>query len=194
MTQTKNKQDRYIELVSEPIEDTAEKELYEQRVIVFNDDVDEFSIGALMKKLMLLDYHNNKQITIFFNTDGGCMYESFQLYDFIRSLRSKVNIHVGGRAFSSGVFIVACCATGKRTCAEHTSFMYHPGWSEMEGSTNNIVSNAMEQKRIEELMNSILEKHTKIKEATKKFTHDIWFDAKQAKKWGIIDKIERNIK
>jgi len=192
MATTKKK--RYIELVSEPIEDTAEKELYEQRVIIFNDDVYDESINALIKKMLILDFHNDNEITILFNTDGGCPYESLQFYDFVRSLRSKVNIHVGGRAFSAGVFIIGCCATGKRTCSEHTSFMYHPSFDEFEGKTKDLLSNAKEVERIEKALDGLMEKHTKLKEVTKKFDHDIYFNAITAKKWGIVDEIMVNKK
>lgn len=189
-----NDDERYIELIAEDIEETAEKELYEQRIIIFNDDVDWYSINVLIKKIMLLDYHNSDPITIFFNTDGGCEYESLQLYDFFRSLNSKINIHVGGRAFSAGVFIVACCATGTRTCGEHASFMYHPSHMVVGGNTVDVLSDSEEMKRLEDLMDGLLEKHTNLKDVTKSFSHNIWFDAKKAKKWGVIDEIERNKK
>jgi len=167
-----------------------EKQLFEDRVIVFTGDVDDKSIRELIMKLRILERDApGEEIQIYLTSEGGGCYETLGLYEVCRAISSPVNIHVDGYAFSAALFILATCATGVRTCGRHTSFMYHPGWSCNEGRLDDMAEYTKEFKRSEQIMTRMLAKHTNlsVKEIKTIFNKDFWFGPKQAKEWGIID-------
>jgi len=189
--------DDFIELFGEPNTSNSEtveiidKSLLKKNTIFLEGDVDEDSINDVIRRLLYISQNNKKPITIRLCTDGGDCYESIRLYDAVRRIKNKVNIVACGRVFSAGVFILACCATGTRAATRYTSFMTHEvsGWS--IGKFSDMKVNLKETERVQKVMNSLIAKHSKLslKEVKAMDVKDNYFDARLAKKIGIIDKV-----
>ena len=181
----------YLPSMAEDIQSLIEKELYEGRALFFNDDVDDDSIKDLIMKITWLDFHNDFPITVYFNTDGGSVYNFLELYDFTHSIKSKVNIHITGRAFSAGALILACCATGERTSGRNASFMIHNLSTWVGGSFAEVEDDYKECVRLTENMERLLAKHTKLtrKKVKALSSRNTYFDALTAREWGFIDRI-----
>lgn len=173
------------------INDKVEKTFLRENRIFYDTDVSQTSIGNLCKKILAISKRNYKDIYLHINSDGGDVYEFLRLYDTIHSIPNKVHIIGEGRLFSAGALIVACCATGKRYCHKHSSFMLHEISSGAIGKLHEMRNNIDEANRLQTILISLLKKKTKLKNIDyERLTHkDYYFDTKTAKKLGIVDKV-----
>lgn len=172
-------------------EEVIDKVLLAKNTIFLEGDVDEETINIVIRRLLFLSTKNKKPITLRLCTDGGSCYDSVRLYDAIRQIKNPVNVVASGRVFSAGVFILAACATGIRSATKNTSFMSHEVSSGSYGKFSDLKIDLAETERIQKLMNQLIAKHTKmtLTDVEKLDSKDNYFDAKKAKKLGIIDKI-----
>jgi ATP-dependent Clp protease protease subunit len=173
------------------VEDIIDKNHLQDRTIFLEGDIDEETINIVIRRLLFLSKHSKKDITIRLCTDGGDCYESVRLYDAIRGIKNKVHIIASGRVFSAGVFILATCCTGVRTTTKNTSFMSHEVSSWSDGKLSDMKIGLKEIERIQNVMNSLMAKHTNltVKDVEALDVKDNYFDAKKAKKLGIVDRI-----
>lgn len=173
------------------VTDVIDMDMLKHRTIFLEGDIDEDLINATIRRLVFLSRHTKEPITIRLCTDGGECYEAIRLYDACRQIKNPVNIIASGRVFSAGVFILACCATGKRMATKHTSFMTHEVSSGAYGKFSDLKVSMAETERIQNLMNKLISEHTKmtVKQVEALDVKDNYFDAKKAKKLGIIEKI-----
>jgi ATP-dependent Clp protease, protease subunit len=175
----------------EQISANVERELYLRRIIRFHNEINAKSMTELKNKILLLDMVEQQPITIFFSSEGGDIVEALSFYDFIKNINSEINIHVESQALSAGLFIIACCATGTRSCGKNSTFLYHPTSAEQEGIVSDILSDTKELQRVCRVTNNILAKHTALttKGISDMFSHDVWFTPANALEWGMIDEI-----
>jgi ATP-dependent Clp protease protease subunit len=185
----------FDDIFDEKIDDThmdlVNKKFFKENTLFFDENVRQEGIGTLCKQILSIARDNNKPITIYLNTDGGDVYEFFRLYDVIQSISNKVHIIGQARLFSAGAWIVACAATGNRFCYPNSSFMLHQVSSVAIGKLTDIQNDFEETKRLQDNLISLLKKHTKLsdKDFEQLMHKDFYFDAKTAKKLGVVDKI-----
>jgi ATP-dependent Clp protease protease subunit len=99
-------------------------EFIKTRKIVLTSGINPVSSREVIEKLLYLDTVNNSDINIFISTRGGFYEDGFAIFDVIRSIKSKVNIHAIGNCTSTGVFILQA-ATGKRIAHKYSSIEPH---------------------------------------------------------------------
>lgn len=176
---------------SDDLMDILRKKEFKDRVVSLNEGVDSDSIGDLITKLRILDDVEVKDIILRVNSNGGEVYEFLRLYDCIQKLQSKVHIINEGKAFSAGSWIVGCAATGKRYANANSTFMLHQVSSWAMGKCDELINEVEEVKRLQDILKGMLKKHTKMKKKHFQYLKekDWYFDAKEAKKVGIIDVI-----
>jgi ATP-dependent Clp protease protease subunit len=182
----------FLDEESRPNDFYLDRELMdEHRAVFLNDTVSAMTIGTIIKQLVVLDEKSDADITLFVNTFGGEVYETLNLYDSIRRLRSTVHVVAQGKAMSAGALIVALCATGKRLAGRNTTFLLHQGSSFTAGKLSDMENDVKELKRLEDKLDAMLVKASKIKKAELKKVQakDYYFDSKTALRLGIIDEV-----
>lgn len=164
------------------------------RRIFFFDDVDNMPIGIVIKALYVMESENKKKpIQLFVGSYGGCEYDMFALYDVIQSLKCPVHTVALGKCMSAAPLLVACGKKGQRYAAPNTIFMVHQGHGDIGGKVDEVKNDLEHWKTLEERWNTLMAKHTKKPAAFWKEqcgkVGDRYFDASQAKEWGLIDKV-----
>ena len=167
----------------------------ENRRIFMLDDVDEGSIGTVIKGLYYMNAQDNTQPNeLFIGSFGGSEYEMFALYDVIRTLKAPIHTVAIGKCMSAAPLLVACGETGKRWATPNTWFMVHQSWSEFGPRRTDEVQK--ELKHYEEMGQGwygLMEKHTnqdgKFWKRHCNAVGDKFFSAYQALEWGIVDHI-----
>lgn len=165
----------------------------EGRRIFLQGDVESDSIALAVRGLYLLADMSDEPIDLFIASYGGDIDEAFQLHDVTRTIAAPVHTAAVGVCMSAAPFLVACGEPGQRWASENTAFMMHTTSLEMAGQ---LAQTAVELEAVRarsERMDRLLAKYTNMPyrhwaKFTKSAT-DAYFDAEQAKAWGIIDQI-----
>lgn len=164
---------------------------------------DEGSIGfddtkILWKGLNLLNAiakkNGNQMIKIIMNSFGGCAYNGMGIYDLIKNNEIDVEIVVVGTCFSMGAFILQ--GGKKRTLYPNASLMIHHGTNGFEGNSIDMIKNAEEGKRVNNIYLNVLwekikESEMKMskKELDVKLNNDWYLSAQAAIEYNLADEI-----
>ena len=172
----------------------------EIRTIGLCGDVDEEKTAELLGALVTLsestDPESPAPIDFFLSTSGGSAYEMFAIYDTMKMIQKRCEVHtVGlGKVMSAGVLLLAGGTKGERKIGRNCRVMIHgviagPGHAQLDN-----LENEMDEIRwIQDQYIKALAKETNLKRSDlKKLINkkvNNYFTAKEAIKLGIADKI-----
>lgn len=138
--------------------------------------------------------NKNKRIKIFMNSFGGCAYNGLGIYDLIKNNEVEVEIVVIGSCFSMGAFILQ--AGKRRLLYPNSSLMIHHGTNGFEGNSIDMIKNAEEGKRVNNIyLNTLWEKIKESemkmskKELDAKLNNDWYLSAQAAIEYNLADEI-----
>ena len=169
------------------------------RRIYLSNEIDReniFEVIYFLDRLRDLDIKNGikESIEIIVDSYGGQIYHGNSLLSKIEQLKDewyKITTTVSGVAMSMG-FTLAI-ASSYRQAYRHATFLLHQPSSGTWGTLKEMEDDIDETNRLWEEMKEIVKKYTKIKEEEleqmKREKRDWIFNAKDALKYGIIDKI-----
>lgn len=170
------------------------------RSLSFYKPVDSDSAFLLISQLEHLAYLDSDQpITIYLNTEGGNLTDAFAIYDCIRNLSCPVLIVATGLCASAGLLILA--AADYKMATENTVFYYHqPVFSQsgVVNSSRDMDTLSAHYKYCQQKVDAVLKSICKItpKQWSKNFEQSTgyYFDAPQALRYKLIDKITESEK
>jgi ATP-dependent Clp protease, protease subunit len=168
--------------------------LASDRIIFFNEPFTKKAAADLTALLLYYDNINNKDIIIYINSSGGDADGLIQIYDVINLIKSDVSTICLGKAYSAGGIILAAGTKGKRKCYANSEIMLHGIQFSFPilGDTSNASKDYYEYITYSNnLVMKILSNHIGIslEKITKDCARDMYFNAEEAKKYGIIDTI-----
>lgn len=135
--------------------------------------------------------YNPSPIVLHVDSYGGAVYQCFGLLSIMTSKGTPVNTVVTGCAMSCGFMIAIHGA--HRSVHENATLMYHQVSSNVGGTTKEIEEEVIEVKRLQEKIENMTKKYTKITskqlEKIYKKKKDWYLDAKDAVKWCCADEI-----
>lgn len=131
----------------------------------------------------------NKPIELHMNSAGGNTYDMLRLHDEILSCPSQVKFFGGGSIMSAATWVLVVC--DERYLYTNATIMVHDGSEGYEGKHTDVQINALESKRLQDLLYDIYEKNTNM---SKEFwqdvcTRDLYLTASEALALGLCDKI-----
>lgn len=169
--------------------------LLEDRVIFLGDAIDSMVANTIIAQLLFLEKQDAKApITMYINSPGGHVTAGLAIYDTMQYIKPDVITVAVGMAASMGSVILAGGAKGKRYALPHTEIMIHQPLGGAEGQATEIRLAAEHILKTGETLYTILAKHTgqPIEKIRQDCDRDNFMDAKQALKYGLIDKIINN--
>lgn len=166
----------------------------ETRDLYLIGEVNEQSTGHIISQIHFLEkIDNKKDIRLFINSDGGYMQDCLALINVMDAVQCDISTYTIGRAASAACLIASNGSPGKRYAGANSEFMYH----EMYGDVPELKASEFPYYRKEfhrkiKTLNYIFSRNTgkSIPDIKKVFLEeylDKWMDAKEAKKFGIID-------
>jgi ATP-dependent Clp protease protease subunit len=165
-----------------------------RRRLFLYEDIDEISIGRFIQGLVILaDENTDKPIEIIMSSCGGCEYEMLAAYDMMRSLSdAHIIVKAVGKIMSAAPLILA--AGDERVAYPNTQFMVHESWYALEERHNAAKVTVAHYEAVTKLWAEKMAERTNLSakqwlNLTEKTGKDKYFDAEQALKWGLIDKI-----
>jgi ATP-dependent Clp protease protease subunit len=163
----------------------------EKRKISLAGDFDERNTKEIIWALQEMEAIEKRDpIDIYITSNGGEAECFLSIYDVIQNLKCKVNTIALGKAYSAGAYLLLS-GTGDRIAYKNTFIMLHELSSSTEGRLTDMRITQGFYDRLQKTLNKIVSEHTgqplsKVEEDLKR---DMWMNAEEAKKYGIIDKI-----
>jgi len=176
------------------LEDEIERTLLLNRRVFFSEDVNQESSTLAIRKLWYLDaIAPGKPITLVINSPGGSVDAGFAVWDQIKMLSSPVTTLVTGLAASMGSVLSLCAAKGRRFASPNARFLIHQPsiHGAVHGQASDLEIHAREILRTRSRIIDLYVEATGKDQATIALAieRDTWLSAKEAKEFGLLDRI-----
>ncbi len=166
--------------------------LLKDRIIMLGSPVDDDVANIVVAQLLFLESEDKtKDIKLYINSPGGSVSAGLAIYDTMQNVACDVQTICIGMAASMGAVLLAGGTAGKRFALPNSEIMIHQVLGGVEGQATDIKIRAERILKTKELLNKILAKHTgkPVKQIEQDTDRDNFMDPKQAKTYGLIDKI-----
>eukprot|EP01025_Chloroclados_australasicus_P021488 TRINITY_DN2261_c0_g1_i1.p2 TRINITY_DN2261_c0_g1~~TRINITY_DN2261_c0_g1_i1.p2 ORF type:complete len:152 (+),score=18.81 TRINITY_DN2261_c0_g1_i1:159-614(+) len=141
--------------------------------------------------MLYLDSENKKQMNLYINCSGGELVPTLAVHDTMKFIGSDTaTVGFGGCMGMTG-FLLAVGTKGKRYALPNTRIMLHHPSGSARGQASDLHNEARELLRVRDYVNSILAGATgqSYEKVQRDFNRDKFFDAYEAREYGIIDNI-----
>lgn len=169
-----------------------DKKFIEQRKIFLWGPVDDKSAKDITNRLLYLEaVEPGKEISFYINSPGGSVTSGMVVYDTMKMITSPVSTICMGMAASMGSILLSGGTKGKRFMFPHGEVMIHQPSGGGQGTSADLEIIAVQILKAKQLGARILaencgQTYDKVMED---FDRDYWMDAKESKKYGIVDGI-----
>lgn len=165
--------------------------LLKDRIIILNGEIDDNTSNVVIAELLYLDSINNKDISLYINSNGGSVTSGMAIYDTMNFIKSDVSVICIGIAASMAAFLLSSGTKGKRYALPNAEIMIHQPLGGAKGQATEIQIAAERIIKLKHKMNELLSKNTNnpIEKIEKDTERDYFMSAVEAKEYGIIDKI-----
>ncbi len=166
--------------------------LLEDRIIFLGEEVNEHTANVVVAQLLhLANEDPDKEISLYINSPGGSVYDGLAIYDTMNFIKPDVATYGIGLQASMGAFLLSSGAKGKRHLLPNSRVMIHQPSAGTQGKVTDMEISLRESLRIKKLLHEILAKNTgqKLTKIDKDADRDYWMDAREAKDYGLVDKI-----
>ena len=165
--------------------------LLKDRIIFISGEIDDNLSNSVVAQLLYLDSLNNNDIYLYINSPGGDITAGLAIFDTMNYIKSEVSTICVGLAASMGAFLLLSGKKGKRIALENSEIMIHQPLGGVKGQATDIKIASDRIIKIKRKLNTIISKKTNksLKQIEKDTERDYYLDSKEAKEYGIVDKI-----
>lgn len=169
--------------------------LLENSVHYLNGEIDEDSVGAVVKWILYenLDVNKTKVLTLYINSTGGDLYQAFALIDTMRSSPHVIRTVAIGSCMSAAFLIFACGDKKERYASKHTSFMCHQFTESMDSKYHDLKATMKENDLCNQRMIDILKEATGLVPSKIKAkllpASDVYLSAEEVVDYGVADQV-----
>lgn len=166
--------------------------LLKDRIIFLGEDINQHTANLVVAQLLFLNSEDpKKDIKIYINSPGGSVYDALAIYDTMKYLSNDVmTVGIGVQA-SAAALLLSSGTKGKRFLLPNSTVMIHQPSSGTRGKVTDQEIDLKESLRVKQLIEDIMSSNTGQNKKTihEDMERDKWLDAKQAVKYGLVDKI-----
>lgn len=169
--------------------------LLRERIIFLGAAIDDHVANLIIAQLLYLEREDpEKDINLYIHSPGGGINAGLAVYDTMQLVRPDIATYAVGMTASFGTLLLCAGAPGKRYAMPNATIHVHQALlagGGISGQASDIEIQAREIIRLNELLRSIMAKHTGQTEEKIKtdFDRDFFMNAEQAKTYGVIDEI-----
>jgi len=166
--------------------------LLRERIIMLFTPINDQVANTIIAQLLYLDREDpDKDISVYIQSPGGVITSGLAIYDTMQLIRAPVSTICVGMTASMATVLLCAGAKGKRYALPHSTIHMHQAAGGAQGQASDLVIQAKEIMRLQDILKEILVKHTS--QPLDKITHDIdrdyYLNPEQAMEYGIIDEI-----
>lgn len=166
--------------------------LLEDRIIFLTGEIDDAVANTVVAQLIYLEAKNpDKDIFLYINSPGGSVTAGLAIYDTMNYIKCDVSTICIGMAASMGAFLLSSGTKGKRFALPNSEIMIHQPLGGFRGQATDVRIQTEQLLKTKEKLNKILSENTgkPIEEIEKDTDRDNYMSAKEAEKYGLVDKI-----
>lgn len=176
-------------------EDRIGIRLLENHVFYLSGEIDTDTVDNCIRWITYenLSHREEKTLTIYINSTGGDLYQSFALIDIIKNSHHPIRVIGIGAVMSAAFLIFSAGTKGQRYAAKNTSFMCHQFTSGSEGKYHDIKAEMKENELLNSKMVEILRDATGLTSAKIRSkllsASDVYLTAQEVVDFGVADHI-----
>ncbi len=166
--------------------------LLKERIIFLVGTINDHAASLVTAQLLYLESEDpKKEIYFYINSPGGLVTAGLGVYDTMQYIKPDVSTFCIGQASSMGSFLLAAGAKGKRFSLPNSRIMVHQPSAGFQGQATDIEIHANEILFLKKRLNEMYANHTgrTIDEIKKALERDKFMNPKDAKEFGLIDKV-----
>ena len=168
--------------------------LLKERIVMLGMPINDQVANVIIAQLLYLEREDpDKDINLYILCPGGVISAGLAIYDTMQLIRPDVSTICVGLAASMGTLLLCAGAKGKRYALPNATIHMHQAVGGAQGQAADIEIAAREIMRLQDIIRSILVKHTG--QSMEKVTHDtdrdFYLNPEQAVEYGIVDEILR---
>jgi len=185
-------------------ESTAQKwnpldeSLFKARIVQMSGPVNEKLALRVNREILAMAMNDDsKPIYLFINSPGGEVTSGFSIYDTAKFVKPEIYTVVTGLAASMGSLIALCAKKQNRWSFPNSKFLIHQPLISggLTGSASDLEIHAEDLVKLKKKINKLYADETgrEYDEIVRATDRDKWFDADEAKSFGLISKIITSI-
>jgi ATP-dependent Clp protease protease subunit len=166
--------------------------LLKDRIIFVSGTIGTEMANTIIAQLLFLEKENPKDdIQMFINSYGGEITAGMAIIDTMNYVKCDISTIAVGLAASMGTVLLVSGTKGKRFALPNSKIHIHQPIGGVRGQASDIAIEAEEIIKTREALYKILASRTgkTAKQIEKDADRDKYFTAKEAKEYGIIDKV-----
>jgi len=168
--------------------------LLKERIIFLGMPINDQIASLIIAQLLYLEHEDpDRDINLYIHSPGGIISAGLAIYDTMQLVKPEVSTICVGLTASMATVILAAGTKGKRYALPHSTIHMHQAVGGAQGQAADIEIAAREIMRLQDLIRTILAKHTG--QPMDKIAHDtdrdFYLNADQAVEYGIVDQILR---
>ncbi len=166
--------------------------LLKERIIFLSGPIEDHGANTVIAQLLFLSSEDPKaDISLYINSPGGSVSAGLAILDTMNHIKPDVSTICVGLAASMGAVILSAGKKGKRFILPHSEVMIHQPWGGAQGQASDIEITAKHILQTRDTLNKILAKNTgqKLTTIEKDTDRDFFMSAKDAVKYGLVDKV-----
>lgn len=168
--------------------------LLKDRIVFVSGTIKTDMANTIIAQLLFLEKENPKEeIQMFINSHGGEVTAGMAILDTMNYIKCDISTIAVGLAASMGTILLANGKKEKRFALPNSKIHIHQPLGGVKGQASDIAIEAEEILKTRESLYKILSKRTgkTVTQIEKDADRDKYFTAKEAKEYGIIDKVIR---
>lgn len=166
--------------------------LLKDRILFVTGPIETEMANTVVAQLLFLEKENPKEdIQMFINSQGGQITAGMAILDTMNYIKCDISTIAVGLAASMGTVLLANGTKGKRFALPNSKIHIHQPIGGVEGQASDIAIEAEEILKTKKLLYEFLSERTGkgVKQIEKDADRDKYFTAKEAKEYGLIDKV-----
>lgn len=166
--------------------------LLKDRIILLGTPVTDEIANLIIAQLLFLQAEDaDKDISLYINSPGGSITAGMAIHDTMQLVKPDVQTICVGMAASMGAFLLAAGTKGKRLALPNSEVMIHQPMGGAQGQASDIEISAKRILRTRDRINRLMSEFTgqPLEKIEQDSDRDYFMSAKEAKEYGLIDKI-----
>lgn len=169
--------------------------LLKDRIIFLGYPLNDAYANVVIAQLLYLESEDpEKDIYLYINSPGGYVSAGLAIYDTMQFIRPDIRTVCIGQASSVAALILCSGTKGKRSALPNARILLHQPFGGASGQAADIEIQANEIIRVRDTLNNLYVKHSgqDIKKVEMETSRDLYMDAAEALKYGVIDSVIEN--
>jgi len=172
------------------------KQLLKTRAIQVYEPISDKIARKVHSQLLLMQQQDEKSpITVYVNSPGGAADSGFAIFDALRFFKPPIRTVVNGLCASAAVMVYLAAPRERRFSLPNSRFLLHQPSTFVQGSASDIEISAEEIVKLRVRYNQVVSAETgkTVDQVTRDADRDFWLSPDEAKQYGLVGKVIKNI-